>query len=250
MQVIHFSPETELGKKLGSHVSDIWQATLKSPTEQELQMFGPVLAETENLLQDWAFDTSSVRVVLGTGCETSNGHALLDGRSPVVWISLSNYPTVQTARVFFLHELLHGLHYEKVSEYAFQSREQKNHVGRQLVTEGLATYLTHKIFECTEAEALWADYLPEDQLRLVMTRYLDNYSASLHNIHLDWESTDKAYFYANDSNDVDTYRSGYYVGLKIFQMIERDLQIKPTDLISMPREELDKIVFNYFSTKT
>jgi hypothetical protein len=244
MRISRLSEKKELDQVVAKHVTEIWECTLHAPDDEEFKKFSPVLAGIQDLLGKEELDIDLLQVIVGTGCQTSNGHALLNGLAPIVWLSLSNYPSLASAKIFFLHEILHGLHYHQSPDYFFKNQEEKNHVGRQLVTEGLVTYATQQLYSCSDEESLWADYLPTEERGTLMEHYVAKQVASVKHILTDWERSDRQYFYASDLSDVDSYRSGYYVGLKVFQELNTERKLGLKELLQMPRAELDGLVVN------
>lgn len=231
---------SDQGTNISAHIEDVWGCTVKPASEALLQKFLPVVEQSARTLEQIGFDIRALKVVVCAGCNTSNGHAFLHEGKPIVWISLDSYPTENTARVFFLHELIHGIHYAATPAYYFDDiPEQKNHVGRQLVTEGLATFGTQVVLGCSDGEALWGDYLTEDELETVMRKYNQNLALAAEKIISDWNRCDTVYFYASDQNDVFAYRIGYFIGLKVLQHINKVHGYTFQQLLQMPREELD-----------
>lgn len=233
---------SDQGTNISAHIEDVWGCTVKPASEALLQKFLPVVEQSARTLEQIGFDIRALKVVVCAGCNTSNGHAFLHEGKPIVWISLDSYPTENTARVFFLHELIHGIHYAATPAYYFDDiPEQKNHVGRQLVTEGLATFGTQTILKCSDAEALWGDYLEEGELEIVMQKYSQNAVLAAKKILSDWDRCDTAYFYASDPSDIFAYRIGYFIGLKMLQHIHKTQGSTFEEFLQMPREKLDAL---------
>ena len=118
-------------------------------------------------------------------------------------------------------------------------------MSRELITEGLANYLTAEILDIDDLTALWADYLPDDQAKAWLEecerreselfQYIfDNYDSSGSDIRL---------FQAADPDDILKFRSGYYAGMKIVERIGRDMGIKSIDLLDIPRNEFEKSAY-------
>jgi len=200
------------------------------------------LTECEQKFETAGLPIDSLSIILFVGVGTTNGHAYYDGEQIVVWIPVETYTSNILASVFVPHEILHGLHYQQLPSFYFHNSDEKNHVGRQLITEGVATYLTAYIMEVSDSTALWADYLDTDQSNKWMnecrkrtceiSRYvIDNYHCTVSDIGI---------FRADDPEDILNYRVGYYVGLKIIQELVKKTQLTPSDLLRMERTELSK----------
>lgn len=230
------------------HVQQIWGSSVDPITTQETEVFLPILRELESVLESQGFDTSVVEVWLATGCNTSNGHAFLHEGRGVAWLSASNYPSDNARQLFGLHEILHAIHYANAPAYGFTGQEQKNHNGRQLVTEGLATYATQQLLGCTDNQALWADYITEDEVEALMLRYRDARQRTASRMLDRWEEHGDSFFYANDPSDVDTYRSGYALGLWAMQRYVEATGTTVRDLLRMDRRELDAAIKDLLKT--
>lgn len=244
MQVLRIIPgDLEL---LSVHTSQIWGCAVQAADSVKQQPFITWFAELDKLLVN-AGVQQTVDVMIVDGCATSNGHALLLEGNPTAWISASNYPTSETIRVFATHEIIHALHYAYTPAYYFQTQSEKNLVGRQLVTEGLATYLTQQLLHISPAEALWSDYLSLAERDQIMTRYFAHQTESIRKILHDRDRSDTAYFYSSNKQDVDTYRSGYYIGLLAIETVAREQHLKILDLLSTPRVDLDRWVYDFLN---
>lgn len=225
-------------KQLGEHCQEIWNCSVNAATDSDFLRFQKWLTELDEILVKAGVE-ATVDIAIVDGCQSSNGHALLLNGQPTAWVSVSNYPSDETIKVFGTHEVIHALHYGYVSEYHFESKSEKDHVGRQLATEGLATFVTEKLLNLSESEALWSDYLTPNDLKLLMDEYRKHQSESATNILRDWDKTDSLYFYANDRSDVDKYRSGYFIGRSVIARIAEQDEIGIYELLTMPRSVLD-----------
>jgi uncharacterized protein YjaZ len=182
-----------------------------------------------------------VDVLLATGCASSNGHAYLEGGRGVAWISASAYPSDETVRIFATHELLHAVHYAASPSFCFSTVEEKNHVGRQLIVEGMATYLTKEVLGVSDAEALWADYLSAEERDDVMRRYEEGMAESAASILVEWDVSGSEYFFANEPGDIDRYRSGYFIGLHVIRAIAERYAHAPSSLLLLSRERIEML---------
>jgi hypothetical protein len=220
------------------------------------KMFKPILTEEqtktkkdlivsrikniEQKLERLGFDLTMIDLVLFVGQNTSNGHALKDGDRRVVWIPIEGYETPQQADVFVTHEILHAIHYARRPEFFFSTREEKNHVGRQVLTEGIATFLTMQALMCDEKTALWADYLPATRVE----KWMKGCEAELPKLrrfvleHWDNTSPENGLFAANDPNDLYYYRAGYFAGVRLMKEIANRKHLSPQQLVDLPRQTI------------
>jgi len=228
---------------VNEHTQEIWGCEVKLPSESEKEPFVNWLFKLEQKMKVLGLE-EDIFVVLVTGCDTSNGHAFLQGRKAVTRISTSNYPSPKSIEVFVTHEVLHAVHYQNVPAYCFETAEEKNHTGRQLITEGLATYATQTLLEIPESDALWGGYLPTEEIHSLMKRYEKHLSKTVENILRDWNKTDTTYFYAKDVSDVDSYRSGYFLGRLIIERIARQHAYSLQDILKLDRNTLDEQVID------
>ena len=182
-------------------------------------------------------------VVLLAWKGTSNGHAFLDearGRT-VVWLPVEGYPSSLMIRVFVTHEMAHALHYRRRPEFYFRDEAERCQVGRQLLTEGVATLLSACLWGLEPLTALWADFLPREEgerwLRRCQAAEGEMAAFALHH----WESheADNAFFSLQDEGDVLRYRGGYYLALRLLERIAEEHQMSAVALLDVPRERLE-----------
>ena len=224
-------------EKINAHTRDIWGCIVGSPQSLSADFVNWIPSLAAKLEKD---DIShDVSVVFVSGCSTSNGHAFLEDGHGIAWISVSNYPTKKTIEVFMTHEIIHAIHYQQVPEYCFNTRSEKNHVGRQVVTEGVATYITQVLLGIDSGQSLWADYLNETDVGLLMERYDDAVSQTAGNILRDWDRDDTEYFYSSNPSNVDSYRSGYYIGRLAVERVVAKYGYALSQLLTLERGLLD-----------
>jgi len=205
------------------------------------------LDHIESRLSAHGLDPRRLRIVLFVGQNTSNGHAFKDGLDFVVWIPVETYQTTPDVEVFVTHEIIHALHYVRSSEFYFNNLVGKQLVWRQLITEGLATYLTKTVLNVDDGVALWADYLPPEAIKdwlgwccdreQELKKYLlENFSSS---------SSEVGLFYARDRQDIFQYRGGYYIGLKFIGWLEHKNNLTADRLLTIPKEEYKSLALEY-----
>ncbi len=182
-------------------------------------------------------------VVLLAWKGTSNGHAFRDearGRT-VVWLPVEGYPSPLRVRVFVTHEMAHALHYHRRPEFYFRDEAARCQVGRQLLTEGVATLLSACLWALEPLTALWADFLPREE----GTRWLRRCQAAEGEMAAfalqRWASheADNAFFSLQDEEDVLRYRGGYYLALRLLARIAAEHQMSALTLLDVPRERLE-----------
>ncbi len=185
-------------------------------------------------------DIGSLDIVLFVGKNCTNGHAFFDDGKWVVWIPVESYETELLVSVFVTHEIAHALHYMNSRRFYFASGDMQRRFSRQLLTEGLATYVTGEILECGDGVALWADFVTEGRLRRWMAE-CERRRSELNKFALKYfESRSKAVFFqANEPTDILQYRAGYYLGLNLIRQIAINGEYSMQQLITIPRRKLE-----------
>ncbi|HET6402441.1 MAG TPA: DUF2268 domain-containing putative Zn-dependent protease [Candidatus Kapabacteria bacterium] len=203
---------------------------------------------SDELLRARGFSTEHIRAILFVGNGSANGHAYLDRDGAVVWFAIECFKSEMEAKIFTMHELIHALHYAARPEFSFQTIEQKNTVWRQLITEGIATYLTKRLWNLTDEEALWADALPPDQIQSWMTACRDSEKELFEFVRENFESSDPSIelFYSANPADIFSYRAGYYVGMKVIESIAAEYDLSDHALLNMPLEKLKRFIWEAF----
>ncbi len=204
------------------------------------------LAAAEILLREHGFSTDDVNVVLFVGNNSANGHAFLDTGKPVAWFAIECFKSDLDAKVFTMHELIHALHYAAFPGFAFNDVREQRNVARQLITEGIATYLTKHLLNVTDEIALWADKLPNSQIHSWMIRcqHCERELFLFIATHFDSSDPSIQIFYAANPEDIHSYRAGYYVGLKLIESIAAKNDFSARDLLNLPMQEMKQFVWN------
>ncbi len=182
-------------------------------------------------------------VVLLVWKGTSNGHAFRDearGRT-VVWLPVEGYPSMLRARVFVTHEMAHALHYQRRPEFYFRDEAARWQMGRQLLTEGVATLLSACLWALEPLTALWADFLPHEEAERWLRRCQAAEGRMAAFALQRWERGDAepAFFSLQDAEDVLRYRGGYYLALRLLARIAAEHQMSALALLDVPRERLE-----------
>ncbi len=209
------------------------------------------LESAAHKLAAFGLDVTELRVVLFVGQKTSNGHAFKDGNRFVVWIPVETYKTHLDAEVFVTHEIIHSLHYAGCPEFYFNDLTEKRRVSRQLITEGLATYLSMTALAIREGTALWADYISPEAVKAWICQCRDR-EPELKKHLLDVFSSGSpeiGLFYANDPHDIFHYRAGYYMGLKFIEYAVKIEGLAAHHLLSVPRDKFERLAIEYLSGK-
>lgn len=245
MRVIDFNGDEEslpLSLEiLKRHCKENWQCEVTKADPEGVEPFVSWLKELDDILHEHNIPTGELVVALATGCATSNGHAFVHEGKAIAWISTSHYPTPASIRVFVTHEVVHALHYFRVPEYGFANSQEKSHTGRQLITEGMATLITKMLLSCSDGDALWSGYLGEDEIDSLLHRYKDGAASTAKKVLDAWDKDSEGLFLASDDGDIDQYRSGYYLGLRILEDIKNDKGLNAIELLSLSRTELDSL---------
>jgi len=166
-----------------------------------------------------------VTVVLLVGQGTTNGHAFWDpdAQSFVVWLPVEAYATPLQVDVFVTHEVLHGLHYTRQPALYFHTEAEQHHVGRQILTEGVATWGARTLLGLDDLTALWADYVPRAFAQKWYRQCQHREPEMAHRVLADWDSSPETndWFAMWDEADVTRYRGGYYLGLRAVETMQR-----------------------------
>jgi hypothetical protein len=193
--------------------------------------------EACKLLATAGLPTDQYSSFIFQGRGAANGHAYVDAAGNAYpWFAIECFDSELKARVFVMHEIVHALHYSLVPEFYFASHFEKDLVWRQLITEGIATYVTRELLGIRDGEALWADALPGHDLARWMTdcqaaeaeiakRILSTLNSSDHSSSL---------FHAADPTDIYSYRAGYFLGLRIIDDIAKEDKAQIRDLLGVP----------------
>ncbi len=187
-----------------------------------------------------------VLVVLFVGANTTNGHAFWDQNRQafVVWLPVEAYGTSLQVDVFVTHEMIHALHYTRNRGFYFQDKKAMCLVGRQIITEGIATWGTQFITGKGDVTVLWADYvLPSFavqwyrrcrvQSQEMAQRILDEWNES---------RDENEWFSLWDENDVTRYRGGYYVGLEVIKRVCEEQALDLHSLLALEKQEVETMV--------
>ena len=204
------------------------------------QMLRRCLKEAEVNFSNHNLNLNNLFVVIFVGQHKANGHAFIDGQNAIAWFAIETLETEEQMRVFVTHELVHALQYSTNPQSYFNNAKEKTLVSRQLVTEGIATYLTTQLSSINEEKSLWADTL----LPYELERWMEQCRADEFNLfnyvltHFDSSDEGSSLFLASDSSNIYHYRAGYYVGLKVIEYISLKDNLAPHDLIELTMLEL------------
>ena len=198
----------------------------------------------ESAVDHCHLDTEKLKIVLFVGGNTSNGHAFLDGDKWVVWIPVETYSTDQLARIFITHEIIHGLHYSLTPAFYFNDEFSKEHLGRQIITEGVATFLTAQVVGVSDREALWADYLNQrdyDRWLADCQRRAPELGEMCRS-RFSQSAPELSIFKIIDPADILKFRAGYYLGLVLVGSVAENERLAPLDLLTLERCEFERLV--------
>ncbi|HDL00733.1 MAG TPA: hypothetical protein ENH23_00675, partial [candidate division Zixibacteria bacterium] len=148
--------------------------------------------------------------------------------------------------VFMTHEIAHALHYTDSPKFYFENEKQQKHIGRQIITEGLATYFSKTVLGISGEKALWGEYLAIDTLTKWMNDCQKQFDTIRTVVKNNFYSTDNrlGLFYANDKEDILNFRAGYYAGLKLVEQITKSQNISLMELSKIPREKFEKLILS------
>ncbi len=216
----------------------------KAEVKKRLNLIEPRLSRVEKKISKFGFNISFLKIVLFVGQSTSNGHVFRENKEFIVWIPIEAYSTPLQVDVFITHEIIHSLHYLKSPDFYFNNFNEKRLISRQLITEGVATYLTKHIIKITQAKALWADFLSKEKTKIwfrecqqkekeLFKFVLKNFSSINPEISL---------FYAKNPRNIYEFRAGYFVGLKLLDRIVKTKKINPKNLLGIPKKKFKKMI--------
>jgi uncharacterized protein YjaZ len=198
-----------------------------------------IILATEKL-SSIGLSLSAISSLIFVGSEAANGHAFKFDDRFIAWFALETFSSEEEATVFVMHELIHTLHYHASPDFYFETPADRRLIWRQLITEGIATYLTFDALGVTESEALWADFLPKPQLEDWMASCKQQEKDLFQYILDNYDSCDAsiAIFYAANPKDIWAFRAGYYVGLQVIKKIIKNSQMTAAQLLSVPANRL------------
>ena len=221
------------------HYSNLSESELRARSSRVRRTLDDLIP----LFESKRYDCRNLSAVLFVGGNTSNGHALLNGTHSVIWLPVETYANEMRARVFVAHEIVHALHYTLSPDFYFQDEEARLNLGRQLITEGLATFLSAEILGISDREALWADYLNaslwEQWISTCQGRAVAIRSLCRVYFSTTWG---RELFQANDPENIMRYRAGYFVGLCLVREVAEEKQLSCRELLSLERGEFEKLV--------
>lgn len=242
--------------ELFSHYHSFWGKPECEPVrldKSELAIRRQIILDSLSDLEErcslGGLNLSEIELILMVGQNTSNGHGWVnDGRS-IAWLAVEAYTTPLLARVFITHELVHACHYQHNGAFSFINKDQLQNPLRQLLTEGIATYLSRTILAIDWATALWADYMKTARQRKWMRFCHDDISglakyflAAMRN------GEETSMFIASDPDDIYKYRSGYYLGLSVIETIVSRQNLRPLQLLKYSRGQLEMLAENLLET--
>lgn len=234
--------------QLFSHYKTFWGAPTGEPVrldDSELNTLRQIILDSlpdiEERLFRGGLDLSEIDLILMVGQNTANGHGLLIDGHGKSWLAVETFTTPLLANVFITHELVHSCHYQQNNAFYFTNKNQQQSPMRQLLTEGIATYLSKTVLKIDWATALWADYLENDKQRDWMRLCHDNLSGLAEHFLSAIRTNDCAsMFIASDPDNIYKFRCGYYLGLAVIETIVSLKNLNAMQLLTFPRDKLEK----------
>ncbi|MFN3308684.1 MAG: DUF2268 domain-containing putative Zn-dependent protease [Anaerolineales bacterium] len=190
-----------------------------------------------------------VQLVLFVGHGTSNGHAFPLGDQWVVWLPLEAYPTAFAMDVFFTHEIAHALHYQRQPAFYFKDEVERTQIFRQLVTEGIATLASKEILRIGGEQALWADYLPPENVQQWYQQCQQRERELFRTVSEKLHTSDpqNRLFSYSDSAEVDENRAVYYLGLRLIEHYVETEGLHLRDILEVGKTEFLRIVRGFLA---
>lgn len=207
---------------------------------EQVRLIKKELPTIEAALKKYHFDTDDIKLVLFVGQGSSNGHAFLDNNTFVVWISIELYTSALQVRSFVTHEIIHAIHYRHNPGLYFSTSKEKYDPHRQLITEGVATYVTKKIMGLSDTGALWADVLPGGEAQ----KWLDECKKSKEALcgKIQKNEGSQGLFEANDPSNIYSFRAGYYLGRLLIEKIAEDNDMSEHEVITLPHDTITDLI--------
>lgn len=223
-----------------------WHITLKSEAalQKRRQLILAQLPRIERMFDRHNLSIKKLTFVLFVGQNTTNGHAFFDKNKCIVWIPIEAYETALQVTVFVTHEIVHALHYAQKKSFYFTTAPEQRLLSRQLITEGIATWISQRLTQQTQINALWGDYLsPRQKDRwLVACKKQERGLKQFIDHHFHSTSTSIQLFQANDSKNIFTYRAGYYTGLQAIKKVAALYNNDYKKLLLLPKHTFEKLV--------
>jgi uncharacterized protein YjaZ len=203
------------------------------------------IADLEKKLNQHNLDLENVTIVYFIGIGTTNGHAFRHDGKLYVWLPLETYTSELLVRVFVTHEIVHALHYNYAPAFYFHTKAEQLHLARQLITEGLASYLTMKILDVSEREALWADFLDDSGASRWFQLYEHQEMDLLRFIYENYHTGDDSIeiFYLGNLDNIRQNRSGYYAGMKLIGNYATANNLTIKDLLLIDRQSFEQAIY-------
>lgn len=215
--------------------------------KKRVKMALGITARIENNFNTFNVNLDKIDIIFFVGKNTSNGHSFLWKNRAIVWIPLETYKNKLQLEIFITHEIIHAIHYLKNKDFYFSNEKQKNSISRQLITEGIATFLTSAIMGVDDRKSLWADYITKNDYK----KWINNCNKFRKNIsklaikNFNSNTDNIGIFYFKTLNDIYNNRSGYFLGLEIIKWFCAKNNINFLKIIKVPKRILEKEALIY-----
>ncbi|MBD3232119.1 MAG: hypothetical protein GF315_00175 [candidate division Zixibacteria bacterium] len=203
------------------------------------------------ILREYRIDSDIFDLVYFIGTGGTNGHAFRHNGRMYVWAPLETYTSESLVQIFVTHEVAHAIHYYFSPDFYPDTVDDQIRMSRQLITEGLATYLTAKWLDIPDKDSLWADYLDEDEARSWIDKCEKETRNLLKVIHDNWHETEHKLeiFYASNPENIYQFRAGYYIGLRLIDEYTRLHDFTTMDTLKLSRKEIESGIYDLISKK-
>ncbi|MBI2251988.1 MAG: hypothetical protein HYU63_04475 [Armatimonadetes bacterium] len=198
----------------------------------------------EEKLKQCDFDAGTFQIILWVGQGTTNGHAFKYKNNFAIFLPLEGYTTEKQADIFITHEIMHAFHYRASPKFYFRTEEEQTLFLPQLITEGLATYLTKKIWKINDGEALWADYISDDARKKWLEKCKNENAELLKEVKnlMAAKNCQTDLFSGVDPSNIRKSRAGYFIGLKLVEAAAARRNISNLDLLKLKQAEFENII--------
>jgi hypothetical protein len=183
-------------------------------------------------------DARRVGVILFVGA-VGTGHAVEHAGRVWAWLPVEAYTSELMASTFVSHELAHAAQYAQYPELYFHSRGERANTGRQIITEGFATRMAMEWENLSVADALWADFLMEDERSSWLAQCAARRAEIARYVLNVWDQEAGDLFYFTGAEDVVHNRGGYEIALAAWMAVE---QSSAAELRALSRPQIEALL--------
>lgn len=190
-----------------------------SQYKSQIQNLSICIHETLLSLKNMGIPTETIDCIIDIGNRNTNGHACLLHK-PTAFFFAEHYTNIYYLRTFVLHEIIHAFHYHTQPTAYFSTKESQQLLYRLLIVEGIASYFTGILGNLDKENALWGQYISQQEYHQWYTR-CDLKKRELCQFIVDnYYSSDKSeIFYFTSIDAFMSSREGYFIGYEYIKDI-------------------------------